>query len=611
MSGIAGWIDFRRDIGTRSSILRAMTGTMRDRGPDSAGVWMSAHAGLGYRGLDTGAPGGSGNLARVEFGDAAVTLVHAGPIYNLRELRRAVEAAGTRRRAESTPEILLETYLRHGERFVEQLDGMFTVAVWDGRHRRLLLARDRLGLKPLYYHRYADGVVFASEPTAVLTHPLVTARLELAALPIVLQPRLTRAGETPLVGLRELAPAELLGCTAEGTTSRRYWELTSAPHHDSFDKTAAHVRELLEESVGRQLATGVPGGAMLSGGVDSTSVAALAAQLLGGGGQRLDTYCVEFASDPSHFTPTELRPDVDAPYAAAAAEFLGTRHHTLTASVEDLLAAIPATRRARGLPGWGQFDASMYLIFQQMRERSVVALTGEAADEFLGGYPYFFKADRLERDTFPWIGDGPRLVDYLAPELRDVVRPAADERDRYHDLLGQVPRLPGEDPADARMREVFYLGMAGPLAVILDRKERMSMAHGLEVRVPFCDHRLVEYLWNVPWSMKSAGGVKGLLKAAMADLLPPGTVNRRKSAYPHVQSPRYDEALIREATWIVNDPASSLRAMFDTARLNGLIRQITAGRMDSELPGGASPAHLLIQLVELRAWIEENKVALP
>ncbi|TDB98928.1 asparagine synthase (glutamine-hydrolyzing) [Micromonospora fluostatini] len=609
MSGIVGWIDFRRDIGTRSDILEAMTGTMRHRGPDSAGVWLSAHAGFGYRGLDTGAVEDGGLLARLDLGDAAVALVVAGPIYNTGELRREVESAGGTPRSGATCELLLQAYLIWGDRFVERLDGMFTVAVWDGRTRRLLLARDRLGLKPLYYHGYAGGVVFATEPKGILANPRFTPRLELSALPIVLQPRLTMPGETPLVGLREVAPAEIVTCSDAGTTTRRYWELTSAPHHESFDKTAAHLRELLEDVVGRQLATGVPGGAMLSGGVDSTSIAALATQLLRRSGRQLDTYCVEFASDPAHFTPTELRPDVDAPYAAAAAEFIGTRHHTLTASVADLLAAIPATRRARDLPGWGQFDASMYLIFQQMRERSVVALTGEAADEFLGGYPYFFKADRVGRDTFPWIGDGPRLVDYLSPELRDVVRPEQDERDRYHELLARVPKLPGEDPADARMREVFYLGMSGPLAVILDRKERMSMAHGLEVRVPFCDHRLVEYLWNVPWSMKSTGGVKGLLKAAMADLLPAGTRNRRKSAYPHVQSPQYDESLIREATWIANDPASPVGWMFDTARLNDLIGQIAADQLSSELPGGASPAHLLIQLVEMRAWIEENGVA--
>ncbi|WKU04456.1 asparagine synthase (glutamine-hydrolyzing) [Micromonospora sp. HUAS LYJ1] len=610
MSGIVGWVDFQQDVSTRPDILETMTATLRHRGPDSSEVWLSPHAGLGIRVSAAGATQEGEHLARTRIGDATVALAVAGPIYNPQELRREIGSAhGPSRSGATVADLLLQAYLRWGERFVERLDGMFAIAVWDGRDRQLLLARDRIGLKPLYVHAYSGGVLFASEPKGVLAHPRFTARLDLTMLPIVLQPRLAMAGETPLAGLRELAPAEIVTYGVEGASSRRYWQLTSAPHHDSFDKTASHLRELLEDAVGRQLGTDAAGGAMLSGGVDSTSVVALAAHLLRRSGRQLDTYCVEFASDPSHFTPTELRPDVDAPYAAAAARFIGTRHHTLTASVEDLLAAIPATRRARDLPGWGQFDASMYLIFGQMRERTAVALTGEAADEFLGGYPYFFKQDRLQRPTFPWIGDGPRLVDYLSPELREVVRPEQDERDRYHELLARVPVLPGEEPTEARMREVFYLGMCGPLAVILDRKERMSMAHGLEIRVPFCDHRIVEYLWNVPWSMKSAGGVKGLLKAAMADLLPPETVSRRKSAYPHLHSPQYDQSLIREAAWIANDPASEIGWMFDTPQLNDLIGQIAAGRLRSELPGGASPAHLLIQLVEMRAWVEANDVA--
>lgn len=610
MSGIVGWIDARRDISTECGVLGAMTDTLRHRGPDVSGTWLSDRAGFGYRGLRTDPQRPDEQPVRAEVGGETVALVHAGPLYNAAELRHAVESAGAAVRDGSDAEVLLQAYLLWGERFAERLDGMYAFAVWDGRTRRLLLGRDRLGLKPLYYAVYPGGLLFASEPKGIMANPNFEARLDVQALPVVLQPRLALPGETPLLGLREVPAAHVVTWSAERAVARRYWELTSTPHHDSFDKTAARVRELLEDAVARQLTTSVPFGAMLSGGVDSTSVAALATHILRRQGHAAapDTYCVEFASDPAHFVPTELRPDVDAPYAAAAAEFIGTRHHTLTATVDDLLAAIPATRRARDLPGWGQFDASMYLIFEQMRRRSTVALTGEAADEVFGGYPYFFNQRLVQRDTFPWIGDGPRLADYLSPELLAVVRPRENERERYAQLLARVPRLPGEDPVNARMREVFFLGMSGPLAVILDRKERMSMAHGLEVRVPFCDHRLIEYAWNVPWSMKATGGVKGLLKAAMTDLLPPSTVERKKSAYPHVQSPQYDESLIREATWITNDPASPIAWMFDTPRLNDLIGQIRAGKLRSELPGGAGPAHMLIQLVEMRAWIEDNHV---
>jgi asparagine synthase (glutamine-hydrolysing) len=612
VSGLVGWIDFGRDLSTQANVLHSMTDTMRKRGPDAKGIWVSQSAALGHRELAATDLAGSAQPLRVEADKGTVTVAYAGEIYNSHELRREIEGLGGILKTGFDAEILLQSFLLWGSQFVNRLNGMFGFAIWDGRTRQLLLGRDRLGVKPLYYFEYPDGLLFASEPKGIMANPLFEARLDTPALPIVLQPRLALPGETPLIGLHEVPPAHVVTYSEAGLSRRRYWQLTSAPHHDSFDETARHVRALLEDIVSRQLTTSVPCGAMLSGGVDSTAVAALAMRVLRkeDPSRALDTFCVQFESDPAHFVPTELRPDVDAPYAAAAAEFIGSHHTTVTATMQDLLDAIPATRRARDLPGWGQFDASMYLLFQQMRRNCTVALTGEAADEVFGGYPYFFKQDLIQRNHFPWIGDGPKLSDYLSPELMAVVNPQEDERARYSQLMSNVPRLPGEDGENARMREIFFLGMSGPLAVILDRKERMSMSLGLEVRIPFCDHRLIEYMWNVPWSMKSSGGVKGLLKASMADVLPPSTVSRKKSAYPHVQNPQYDQALIREATWIVNDKASPIAWMFDTSRLNRLIQQISANELRSELPGGASGAHLLIHLVEMRSWIDDYQVYL-
>lgn len=613
MSGLVGWIDFRRDLGVSSDILHTMTETMQHRGPDTKDVWVSQHAGIGHRGLTTSHSTEHARPTRIETDAGTFAAAHIGELYNAPELRRDIEAAGGAVRTARTSELLVRAYELWGRDFVTRVDGAFAFALWDGPHRRVLLGRDRLGIKPLYYAPYPDGLLFASEPKGIMANPRFTARLDVHKLPLVLQPRLALPGETPLVGLHEVRPGHVLECSETSRHEYRYWQLTSRPHHDTFEQTAQRVRELLGDAVGSQLATGVPMGAMLSGGVDSTSVAALAVRALR---ERepdaaLDTFCVQFESDPAHFVSTELRPDVDAPYAALAATYLDTRHRTLTASVEDLLDVVPATRSARDLPGWGQFDASMYLLFQQMRRHCTVALTGEAADEVFGGYPYFFKTELLQRPQFPWLFDGPKLSDCLSPELTALIDPQEDERARYAQLIRSVPRLAGEDAADARIREVFFLGLSGPLSVILDRKERMSMANGLDVRVPFCDHRLLEYVWNVPWSLKSRGGVKGLLKAAMGELLPPETVHRKKSAYPHVQSPRYDEGIIREASRVVTDKDSVLAPLFDAARLDDLIQRIGANRISAELPGGSNPAALLIQLVELDRWVTDYQVSLP
>lgn len=618
MGGLVGWVDFRGGLAGQEKLLRRMTATLAHRGPDGQDVWLSDHAGLGHCHLAVDEAQGAAQPMCLDAGDgeALVAGVQTGALYNHEELRRDLEQRGSRFSGRSATEVLLRAYRQWGADVVDRLEGMFAFAIWDAGRRRLLLGRDRFGMKPLYYHALPGGLLFASEPKGIMAHPGFTPRLDLDRLPMVLQPRLALPGETPLAGLQELPAAHLLTVTGAGTATRRYWRLVSEPHGDDFAATAGRVRGLLEDSVARQVGAGAALGAMLSGGIDSTSVAALASatRWRARPDASLSTFCLRFGGDAAHFQPTELRPDVDAPFAAEAAAFLGCRHESVTADASDLLAVIPATRRARDLPGWGQFDASMYLLFRQMRRDCKVVLTGEAADEVFGGYPHFFKPEVLKAPGFPWMGDGPKLSACLSPELTARLDPVADEAARLDAVLADVPRLAGEDPAEARMREVLYCGMAGPLSVILDRKDRMSMAHGLEVRAPFCDHQLVQYVWNVPWAMKARGGVKGLLKAAVRDLLPESTLTRKKSAYPHVQDPAYDRALLREAHRLANDPGSVIAGLFDTGRLNGLIAAVghdPAGAMRARaFPGGSSAPHLLIQLVELGRWVEDYRVSL-
>lgn len=621
MSGMAGWVDLRHGIcqqanqphSTGTKIVSTMIAAMTGRGPCGQAMWSDSELALGHCRTITSRYDFDEQPWIGEIRGATIAIMYTGQIYNARQLQQQLVGFGPEPASWSYAEIICRAYAQWGKDFVEHLEGMFAIALWDGQNRELLLVRDRLGLQPLYYTLTDGGIIFASVPTAIEAHPQFTTRLDTNALAIVLQPRMALPGETPLKGLYELPPASVLSFSELGQTQVRYWQLESAPHTDNFEQTADHVRTLLEGVVARQYEYEVPCAAMLSGGIDSTSVAALVMKQLmtRGTGSALNTFCLKFDTDEDAFTATELRPDIDAPFAALAAEFMGTRHTTLSATMQDLLNVIPATRLARGLPGWGQFDASMYLLFERMRSNCAVALTGEAADEIFGGYPYYFKPQLLARAQFPWLGDGPKLADYLSPSLISVQQMKEEERARYDYWLSQVPRLPGESGEAARMREVLFLGMSGPLSVILDRKERMSMSQGLEVRVPFCDPQLLQYVWNVPWEMKARGGVKGLLKAAMHDILPPTTLSRKKSAYPHIQDTEYDRMLISEARWIATDPQSPIAWMFDTPRLSALIEQIAGNQLNaSMLPGGVCPAHLLIQLVEMHHWIVENRVTI-
>jgi asparagine synthase (glutamine-hydrolysing) len=608
MCGIVGWLDFGRDLREQEQVVAGMVETMRRRGPDDGGRWLSAHAALGHRRLAVIDIEGGRQPMLADRDDPAgpVVLVYSGEVYNFPELRAELVGLGHVFRTRSDTEVVLNAYRQWGADCVERLNGMFAFAVWDSARESLLLARDRMGVKPLYYFPLPQGVLFASEPKGIMANPLFTPVVDEESLPILFNARLALPGETPLRGLREVPPGHTVHFGRDGFRERAYWELVSAPHADDLDTTVGHVGDLLADIVRRQLVADVPLSSMLSGGLDSTVVSALAAREYARTGQgRLTTFCVEFEGDDEHFTPTELRPEIDAPYARLAADHLGTDHVRVALETRSLTDALPAARRARDLPGLGQFDTSMYLLFERMRTRSTVALSAEAADELFGGYPWYHNPETIARDGFPWLGDAPRLADCLAPDVAARARPREAEQDRYRTLLARVPRLPGEDVVNARMREVLFLSMQRPLLYLLDRKDRMSMAHGLEVRVPYCDHRLVEYVWNIPWSMKVADGrEKSPLRLAAAGIVPPETLARPKSAYPGTHDPSYEHEVIRYVEKLVDDRASPLYGVLDARRVDDI-----RGRGEKTMTW-LNAAHLLLPLLEIDTWMREYHVQL-
>ena len=390
--------------------------------------------------------------------------------------------------------------------------------------------------------------------------------------------------------MHEVKPGHLVKIDRRGCHEYPYWRLVGREHTDDLRTTVGTVRELLEDIVERQLIADVPRASMLSGGLDSSAIAALAARSLARSGEGpLLTYSVRFDGEEEHFRSTQLRPERDAPYAAMVAEHIGSEHVEVVLKARDVAEAIPQARHARDLPSIGQFDTSMLLMFAALRERSTVALSGEAADEVFGGYPWFHDDGTVWREKFPWLGDAPQLTDYLTADARAALRPDAQTADRYATLRAQVPRLAGEDGLNARMREVLFFSLHGPLLMLLDRKDRMSMAVSLEVRVPFCDHRLLEYVWNVPWEMKVADGrEKSLLRMAVQDLLPDPVLYRPKSAYPAMHDPEHDVAIRDAARALLDDSASPLRDLLDPVALREL-----AGS-DSRTMTHAGTAHMLI-----------------
>jgi asparagine synthase (glutamine-hydrolysing) len=575
MCGITGWVDWNRDLRGERTVVSAMTDSMACRGPDARGLWLSDTAAIGHRRLAIiDLSGGTQPMVTTLAAEGGrVVLTYSGELYNFRELRRLLQSHGHRFETRSDTEVVLRSYVQWGPSCVERFNGMFAFAIWDENEQELLLARDHLGIKPLYYHAYHGGLLFGSEPKAIIANPLYQPALDDVGLAELFAMFGSRTpGVTALRGLDEVRPGHIVRVGRTGVRQIRYWQLESAKHLDDPRTTAHTVREILADTVARQLVSEVPLCTLVSGGLDSSVIAALAARELANGrsSRSLSTFAVDFTGSEEDFVADANRPDLDAPYVRTLVGHIGSRHTDVVLGTPDLLEVQERATLARDLPCLGDLDASLYMLFAAIQGRSTVALSGESADEVFGGYAWFHDSAAVARAGFPWIMDDAGFGNVLAPDVKARVRPEEYVRDRYAEALAEVPRLAGETGQDRRMREVSYLALTRFLPVLLDRKDRMSMAVGLEVRVPYCDHRLVEYLWNVPWAVKCPDGVpKGLLRAAAADLLPPQLLHRRKSMYPAVPDPAYDATIRRLATQLVESD-SAVGPLLDAERVRAL-----------------------------------------
>jgi asparagine synthase (glutamine-hydrolysing) len=572
-------------------------------------MWLSRRAAIGHRRLAViDLEGGAQPMAAHRDGD--VVLTFSGEIYNFRSLREELRGHDHEFATRSDTEVLLRAYLQWGTGCPEHLNGMFAFAVWDERSSELFLARDRLGIKPLYYAELPSGLLFGSEPKAVLAHPLFRPELDADGIArLFAQVGTTRPGPTVYRGLREVRPATTVRRSAAGLRETTYWRLPAHPHTDDPAATTSTVRQLLEEIVDMQSVSDVPLCSLLSGGVDSSALSALAARNRhAGGGGRLSSFSVDFAGSRESFVPDRMRPSHDEAFARQAAEHIGSRHVTVQLHAEDLVRARFAPLAAHDMPSTGDMFVSIYLLFAGVREQATVALSGESADEVFGGYHWFHVPALRDAPTYPWAVNGS-----WAPLLTDDVRERAelDRRagDEYADARAEVPRLTGEDPLGQRVRETLYLGLTRWLPMLLDRKDRLSMAHGLEVRVPFCDHRLVEYVWNVPWATKNLGGrEKGLLRAAVSDLLPADIVDRPKSMYPGAADTTYARAVNAELDRLLGTSGAPLFDLVDRAALRD------AFAADPRLPGTMavrpSPTAPAAWLLDINEWLIRYRVHL-
>ena len=603
MCGIAGWIDWSRDLAKENQTLKNMTDAIEHRGPDAEGNWLRGHAALGHRRLIVIDPDGGTQPMLYQDGEKTIALTYNGELYNYLELRNELIERNHQFTTNSDTEVLLHAYLEWDEECVHHFNGIFAFGIWDERKERLMLGRDHLGVKPLFYTVKDEQVLFGSEIKALLAHPDVQAEIDTEGLSEVfgLGPMKT-PGKAIFKDIHEVRAGHYMTCTKDHVNTVQYWKLQSKEHTDDVDTTVRTIRGLLEDTVKRQLIADKPLVSMLSGGLDSSGLTAIAGKNFKEKNKILPTYSIDFVNNEESFKEDFLRRDLDEPWVKRVSEHVGTDHTSIVFDAEKLVENLLTPMRARDLPGVGEIETSLYLLFKEMKKDATVALSGESADEVFSGYPWFHQEEYLDADVFPWLLNIGGIAGVLKKDLRDKLNIQDYQKQRYQEALRELPQLDGESDVEAKQRRMSYMFITRFLPFMLDRKDRASMMTGFEVRVPFCDYRLVEYLWNIPFEMKNIDDIeKGILRRAFEGYLPDDVRNRRKSAYPSTKDDAYLEGVQKWMISILDNPASPILELIDV----DAVRKIAEGT--SSLPDSRAKG-LLDYLIQVNGWLDEYDI---
>ncbi|UJL47722.1 asparagine synthase (glutamine-hydrolyzing) [Virgibacillus sp. NKC19-16] len=575
MCGITGIVDWRKNVKTQLQVLENMTETLTLRGPDDSNVWTEQHAGFGHKRLAVvDIEGGKQPMSREKDGNT-YTLVYNGELYNTEDLRKELRKRDYSFRTSSDTEVLLASYIEWKEDCVHHLNGIYAFGVWDAKEEKLFMARDRLGVKPLFFHERSDRFIFGSELKAILAHTDIQAVVGRDGLAEIfgLGPSRT-PGHGIFKGIRELRAGHALTFSRDGLKVWRYWNVKSHQQEDSVEETAEQVKHLFVDAVKRQLVSDVPVSTFLSGGLDSSAITAIAAEHYKTQGKgAIPTFSVDYEGNDKHFVASKFQPSSDQDWINKMVNYSSTNHHNEVISGEELADFLKESVVLRDQPGMADIDSSMLWFCHRIKRHTTVSLSGECADEIFGGYPWFHDPKGSGKGGFPWMRSLDSRINLLHSEWQSKLDLKTYVHDQYKETIAETPRLDGENEEDARRRELFYLNMHWFMAQLLDRKDRMSMGASLEVRVPFADHKLVEYVWNIPWDMKMVDGrEKGILRKAMEGILPDDVLYRKKSPYPRTFQPAYTKAVVNWMYEILADRDAPLFDFMNRDKVEAIVR---------------------------------------
>lgn len=562
MCAILGWVNYKETLNDKVLIFQDMLNLMDCRGNDDTGYYIKDKIMLGHKRLA---------IMDLENGHQPMkymnyTIVFNGEIYNAESIRSDLINYGYNFDGHCDTEVIIKGFHCFGFDILNKLEGIFAFCIYDSEDGSLFLARDRFGVKPLYYSLVDNNFIFSSSIKSILQSGVVDPIIDVEKLGEVLALGPSKSmGSGIFKGISELRPAHYMIFKRGKLRIKRYWNVVSKKCNDTFGDAKRLVNRYLTNSIKRQMTSDVDIATLLSGGLDSSIITAVVAL---NKDDTLTTYSIDYEDNDKYFKGNKFQVARDNDFIKIMSDRFSTYHISKVISQDDVVKYLKDTLVLRDYPGMIDIDSSLYWFSKEISNDYKVILSGECADEIFGGYPWFYRDELNERKSFPWINN----VDYRESLIKSSLRKKLNIRKILSKEYNRTIReLRFKDRFD-KYKRLFYINMTHFMTTLLDRKDRMTMGATIEARVPFADTKLVEYLWNLPFSYKYKDGKeKYLLKCAFEDIIPAEILNRKKNPYPKSHNPvfcRMVSDLLRKK---LENKDSVLYKIFDIDMINKLL----------------------------------------
>lgn len=578
MCGIAGFYQLKHDVFKDYSFnllknkLINMKNSIKHRGPNDDEIYMEGFCGLAHTRLSIrDIKGGHQPMTRRYNGKRA-TIAYNGELYNANELKYRLSSYDIDLRTTSDTEIILYCYLVFGTKIFKDFNGIFAFAIYD--NNKLILARDHIGVKPLYYYFDSKQFVFSSEPKGIFAYGIAPKLNHGSWCEIIgLGPAHT-LGNGVFEGIKELLPGHFLSITIDDNrnvtlSDTCFWKLTSRIHRDDYASTVGYTSYLIEDSIKKQMVSDIPICTFLSGGLDSSLVSSIVSSNLKD--KQLNTYSFDFVDNDINFKANSFQSTRDRPFVDIMTQYINSNHKYLECNNQNQIDCLFEAVDARDMPCMADVESSMLYFCRLVSRECKVTLTGECADEIFGGYPWFHREEMLNQNTFPWSYDMNTRTYLFKKDFIDELAIDDYVKNAYETSVNECEYLTEENETETLRRKVTWLNIRWFMMTLLTRMDRCSMFSGLEARVPFADYRILEYVFNVPWEYKCYNNqTKSLLVECGKKYLPDEILYRKKTPYPKTYDPNY-EKILGEMVWEEYISNSSLQTIIDKKKLESFV----------------------------------------